>query len=120
MYIGTPFCRETKNRLELFKVPAFKIESGECNNFSLIDYIARKRKPVISSTGMNNINIIEVAVNILKKHQIKHVLLHCTNLYPAPYKLVRLGVINLLKKNFQIRQSVFPIISKIIILLILL
>ena len=49
---------------------------------------------------MNNIKNIEVAVKILKKHKVKHVLLHCTNLYPTPYKLVRLGAINILKKKF--------------------
>ena len=100
VYISTPFCREAVDRLERFKVPAFKIGSGECNNFPLIDYIARKKKPVILSTGMNNIKNIEIAVSILKKYKVKHVLLHCTNLYPTPYKLVRLGAINLLKKKF--------------------
>ena len=99
-YISTPFCREAVDRLERFKVPAYKIGSGECNNFPLIDYIATKKKPIILSTGMNNIKNIEVAVKILKKHKVKHVLLHCTNLYPTPYKLVRLGAINILKKKF--------------------
>ena len=99
-YISTPFCREAVDRLERFKVPAYKIGSGECNNFPLIDYIATKKKPIILSTGMNDIKNIEVAVKILKKRKVKHVLLHCTNLYPTPYKLVRLGAINILKKKF--------------------
>ena len=49
-YISTPFCREAVDRLERFKVPAYKIGSGECNNFPLIDYIATKKKPIILST----------------------------------------------------------------------
>ena len=99
-YISTPFCREAVDRLERLKVPAYKIGSGECNNFPLVDYIASKKKPIILSTGMNDINNIEMAVKILRKRKVKHVILHCTNLYPTPYKLVRLGAINLLKKKF--------------------
>ena len=99
-YISTPFCREAVDRLERFNVPAYKIGSGECNNLPLIDYIASKKKPIILSTGMNNIKNIKLAVKIFKKYKVKHILLHCTNLYPTPYKLVRLGAINQLKLNF--------------------
>ena len=98
-YISTLFCREAVDRLERFNVPAYKIGSGECNNLPLIDYIASK-KPIILSTGMNNIKNIKLAVKIFKKYKVKHILLHCTNLYPTPYKLVRLGAINQLKLNF--------------------
>jgi N-acetylneuraminate synthase len=100
IFISTPFSRKAVDRLVKFKVPAFKIGSGECNNYPLVEYIAKKRKPVILSTGMNTINSIKPAVKILRKYKIKYALLHCTNIYPTPSKLVRLGALKTLKNNF--------------------
>ena len=51
-----------------FNVPAFKIGSGECNNYPLVEYIASFGKPVILSTGMNDIHSIKKnCCNIKKK-----------------------------------------------------
>ena len=55
IFISTPFSRKAVDRLVKFKVPAFKIGSGECNNYQLIKYIAKFKKPIILSTGMNSI-----------------------------------------------------------------
>ena len=100
IFISSPFSREAVNRLVKFDVPVFKIGSGECNNYPLIEYIAKFKKPVILSTGMNSIPQIRKSVNILKKKKIPYALLHCTNVYPTPPELVRLNCINILKKNF--------------------
>ena len=100
-FISTPFSRAAANRLQKFDVPAFKIGSGECNNYPLIEHIAKFKKPIILSTGMNSIEQIKPAVKILKKHKIKYALLHCTNIYPTPPELVRLNCIHELKKNFK-------------------
>ena len=40
IFISTPFSLKAVDRLIKFKVPAFKVGSGECNNHILIDYIA--------------------------------------------------------------------------------
>lgn len=100
IFISTPFSRKAVDRLVKFKVPAFKIGSGECNNYPLVEYIAKKKKPIILSTGMNTIKSIQPAVNILRKYKVPFVLLHCTNIYPTPTNLIRLGAITTLKKNF--------------------
>lgn len=100
-FISTPFSRAAANRLQKFDVPAFKIGSGECNNYPLIEHVAKFKKPIILSTGMNSIEQIKPAVKILKKHKIKYALLHCTNIYPTPPELVRLNCIHELKKNFK-------------------
>ena len=99
-FISTPFSRAAVYRLIDMKVPAFKIGSGECNNYPLIDLIARQRKPVILSTGMNSISNVSIAVEILEKYDVPYVLLHTTNLYPTPHHLVRLGGMLELKENF--------------------
>tara|TARA_B100001540_G_scaffold284486_1_gene276825 strand:+ start:1764 stop:2804 length:1041 start_codon:yes stop_codon:yes gene_type:complete len=101
IFISTPFSRKAVDRLVKFKVPAFKIGSGECNNYPLIKYIAKFKKPIILSTGMNSIPQIKKSVRILRNCKIKFALLHCTNIYPTPPNLVRLNCINLLKKTFS-------------------
>ena len=100
IFISTPFSRAAVDRLVKFNVPAFKIGSGECNNYPLIKYIAGFGKPVILSTGMNTINSISRSVSILRNQSIPFALLHCTNVYPTPPELVRLGAMTRLKEMF--------------------
>lgn len=91
IFISTPFSRAAAERLKKFDIPAYKIGSGECNNYPLLEHIATFGKPVILSTGMNTIESIKKAVAIFDKHQVPVALLHTTNLYPTPIHLVRFG-----------------------------
>jgi N-acetylneuraminate synthase len=100
IFISTPFSRRAADRLQSFDVPAFKIGSGECNNYPLVEYIAKFRKPIILSTGMNSIETIRPSVKIFRKYKIPYALLHCTNVYPTPSKLVRINSLTLLNKKF--------------------
>ena len=63
VFLSTPFSRAAVDRLVKFNVPAFKIGSGECNNFPLIEYICKFKKPIILSTGMNSIKSIKKTNN---------------------------------------------------------
>jgi N-acetylneuraminate synthase len=101
IFISTPFSRAAVDRLEKMGVPAYKVGSGEMNNFPLLEYIASKGKPIILSTGMNNIKSIKKAVQIFKKYGVEFALLHTTNLYPTPIHLVRLGAFEELKNEFK-------------------
>lgn len=100
IFISTPFSREAANRLNKMNVPAFKIGSGECNNYPLIEHICKFKKPIILSTGMNDISSIKKAVEIMKKHKIQFALMHTTNLYPTPSHLIRLNALKEMKKAF--------------------
>ncbi len=100
IFISTPFSRAAVDRLVKFDIPAFKIGSGECNNYPLVRYIASFGKPVIISTGMNSIETVRPSVEILRKANVPYALLHCTNIYPTPPELVRLGAIRILKEAF--------------------
>lgn len=91
IFISTPFSRAAANRLQKFDIPAYKIGSGECNNYPLLEHIASFGKPVILSTGMNTIESIRKAVAIFDKYKVPVALLHTTNLYPTPINLVRYG-----------------------------
>lgn len=100
IFISTPFSRAAANRLESFDVPAYKIGSGECNNYPLLEHIAVFGKPVILSTGMNSIESVKKAVSIFDKAKVPVALLHTTNLYPTPIHLVRLGAMQELHEAF--------------------
>jgi N-acetylneuraminate synthase len=100
IFISTPFSRAAAERLKKFDIPAYKIGSGECNNYPLLEHICSFGKPVILSTGMNTIESIRKAVGIFDKHNIPIALLHTTNLYPTPINLVRLGAMTQLHEAF--------------------
>jgi|SaaInlLV_10m_DNA_2_1039722.scaffolds.fasta_scaffold26587_2 sialic acid synthase SpsE len=101
IFISTPFSRAAADRLERMGVTSYKIGSGECNNYPLIEYIASFGKPMIVSTGMNDIQQVRKTVEILEKYKVPYGLLHTTNLYPTPVHLVRLGAMQELQKEFQ-------------------
>ena len=100
IFISSPFSRAAALRLNKMNVPAYKIGSGECNNYPLLELISSFGKPIILSTGMNTIESIRKAVKIFEKNKTPYALLHCTNIYPTPPNLVRLNAINELKEAF--------------------
>lgn len=100
IFISTPFSRAAADRLEKMGVSAYKIGSGECNNYPLIEHIASFGKPMIVSTGMNNMQSVKKTVAILEQYKVSYVLLHTTNLYPTPSHLVRLGAMQELQQEF--------------------
>jgi N-acetylneuraminate synthase len=100
IYMSTPFSRAAADRLEGMGVTAYKIGSGECNNYPLVQHIAGFGKPVILSTGMNDLESIRPAVEILRSANVPYALTHCTSMYPTPYDKVRLGAIGDLRHAF--------------------
>jgi len=100
IFISTPFSRAAADRLQRMDVAAFKIGSGECNNYPLMEHIAKFGKPMIISTGMNDIESIQTTVEIVRKHKVPFALLHTTNLYPTPSHLVRLGAMTQMADAF--------------------
>ena len=102
LYLCTPFSREASDRLEDMGVLAYKIGSGECNSIPLVEHIARKGKPIILSTGMNDMESIGLTVAAIRKIGTPLLVNHCTSMYPTPYDAVRLGAIAQMKEAFQV------------------
>ena len=101
IFLSTPFSREAADRLNSIGVKAFKIGSGECNNYPLIEHICKKNKPIILSTGMNNIKTVSKAVKIIRKYNIQYCLLQCSSIYPTPHNRVRIKSMKHLKTRFK-------------------
>jgi N-acetylneuraminate synthase len=100
IFISTPFSRAAADRLKRMNVPAYKIGSGECNNYPLLKHIASVGRPIILSTGMNTLDSVRKAVDIFEAANVPYALMHTTNLYPTPPHLVRLGAMVELGKAF--------------------
>jgi N-acetylneuraminate synthase len=100
IFISTPFSRAAADRLARMNVPAYKIGSGECNNYPLLRHVASFGRPVILSTGMNTIESVRKAVAVFDDAGVPVALLHTTNLYPTPPHLVRLGAMTQLAAAF--------------------
>ena len=100
LFFSTPFSREGADRLNELGVELFKIGSGECNNLPLLEHVAKFNKPMILSTGMNDISSIKTSVETILNYKVPLALLHCTSIYPAPAETMRLGAIAHLKETF--------------------
>ena len=100
IFLSTPFSFAAVDRLERMGVCAYKIGSGEMNNYKFVKYVASKMKPIILSTGMNDLEAVKKAVECIRVYHDNFAILHTTNLYPTPPKLIRLGALKELEKAF--------------------
>ena len=100
VFLSTPFSRAAADRLQRMNVAGFKIGSGECNNYPLLKHVASFGRTIILSTGMNTIASVRKAVAIFERAGTPYALLHTTNLYPTPPRLVRLGAMTELMRAF--------------------
>jgi N-acetylneuraminate synthase len=83
-FLSSPFDEESADLLELLGVPAFKVPSGELTNIPLLKHIARKKKPMIMSTGMACLGEVESALGaVAGEGNSEVVLLQCVSNYPA-------------------------------------
>ena len=100
---STPFDRSAVDFLEELDNPIFKIASFEITDIPLISYIASKGKPIIISTGIANLEDIELALAACRKAGNNDiVLLKCTSSYPAPLDEANLLTIPDMRERFKL------------------
>lgn len=100
---SSPFDETAVDLLEKLDTPAYKIASFELCDIPLIKYIAKKKKPMLMSTGMANISEINEAVEAAKSNGCDQILLfHCISSYPAPTEDSNLNNLVFLKKEFEV------------------
>lgn len=102
-FLSSPYDKEAVDLLSQVGVPAFKIGSGDITFLSLIEYIARKGKPIILATGASSIGEIEEAVNTIRATGNQDiVLLQCVTNYPSPFEHTNIRAMVSLKEAFQV------------------
>ena len=100
---STPFDPTATDFLDAMGVPAYKISSFELVDIPLIEHIAKKKKPIILSTGMGTREEIADAVNALRNAgNDQLILLKCTSAYPAPLEAANLKTIPDMSKQFGV------------------
>ncbi len=100
---SSPFDPSSVDFLETLNVPAYKIASFEITDIPLIEYVASKGKPVIISTGIAELEDIELAIDACRRmgnHDIA--LLKCTSSYPAPIEEANMVMVKDLAERFGV------------------
>jgi pseudaminic acid synthase len=101
-FFSSPFDKSAVDLLEENDVPAYKISSFEINDIPLIDYVAKKGKPIIISTGVAHKEDIDLAIETCKKNGNEDIiLLKCTSGYPTPLKEVNLNNMLQMQKDYD-------------------
>ncbi|OQX12055.1 MAG: N-acylneuraminate-9-phosphate synthase [Desulfobulbaceae bacterium A2] len=82
-------------------VPAFKIGSGEVENWPFLAKVARYGKPVVLSTGMYTLEQIREAITVMADNGCSSLaILHCVTSYPADPSIVNLRVMQRIREFF--------------------
>lgn len=101
-FLCTPHDQEALDFLDReLNVSAFKVGSGEVLNWPYIAEIARRKKPILLSTGMYTLDDIRKVIDVIAENGSPPLaLFHCVSLYPADPALVNLGVMAQIREFF--------------------
>ncbi|OIO06322.1 MAG: N-acetylneuraminate synthase [Elusimicrobia bacterium CG1_02_63_36] len=100
-FLSSPFDERSADMLEALGVSRLKLGSGELTNKPLLEHVARKKLPLLLSTGMSTLG--EVAEAVTWYHEAggsELTLLHCVSQYPAPPEQTNLRAMDALRDRF--------------------
>lgn len=102
-FMSTPFDEGSADFLAGLGMRIFKVASGELTNHPLLENIARKRLPVILSTGMSDLSEVAAAVAAIRDAgNPPLVLLHCVSDYPAAPEDANLRAMAVMARRFSV------------------
>ena len=104
---STPFDDTAVDFLEKLNCPIYKIASFEMTDLNLIKKVSKTKKPIIISTGMANLEEIELSYNVAKKNGAEDItLLYCVSNYPSSINDFNLNNIKILKEKFKCKVGI--------------
>ncbi len=104
-FLSTGFDESSIDFLVSLNIDLLKVPSGEITNKPYLEHIAKKKKPIMISTGMSTIEEIGDAIDILIENKLSKediTILHCNTEYPTPMNDVNLLAMNSIKKHFGV------------------
>ena len=105
-FVSSGFDNKSIDFLDQLGIPFFKIPSGEITNKPYLQHIAKKRKPVILSTGMANMEEIGAAMDVLIRNGVAKndiTVLHCNTEYPTPLEDVNLKAMITIQNTLDVK-----------------
>ncbi|XP_053209836.1 sialic acid synthase-like [Panonychus citri] len=99
-FTASPMDIDSVDFLASIKVPFLKIGSGDTNNYPLIKRATNYNQPIVLSTGMTDVDIVQQSVSIIKESGNSLAILQCTSSYPCPPEHVNLNVIKTYQRSF--------------------
>lgn len=100
IFFATPFDKKSVDFLEEVGVPLYKIASFDVTHLPLLEYVAKKGKPIILSTGMASLEEVDEAVETILEYNPNLVILHCVSVYPAADDRLNLLSVPFLKERY--------------------
>lgn len=98
--IITPFDEVSVNYAIEDGVDILKIASCSANDWPLIEKIAMTKKPVIFSTGGQDLNSIDKLYSFFSHKSIEFAIMHCVSIYPSEFNDAQISFIKRLKKRY--------------------
>ncbi len=102
LFFSTACDMQSVDDLEEIGITFYKVASRDLTNLPLLDYMARTGKPIILSSGMDEMRDIKEAIDTIRKHHNKIVMMQCTSSYPTPYDEVNIRAMKMLRREFDI------------------
>src|SRR5437868_12223463 len=100
--MGSAWDRGSADLLEALATPAIKTPSAVLTDLDLLEYIARKGRPMIVSTGMSTLEEVDQAVERIVRHTQQLILLQCTSAYPSEFADINLRVMDTLGQRYGV------------------
>lgn len=102
-FLSSPYDREAVDLLDDLGVSSFKVGSGEITNLDFLEYLAKKGKTIILSTGASVIGEIDKAVSTIRKQGNENlILLQCVTQYPADFSDANVRAMKTLGQSFDV------------------
>lgn len=101
LFFASVWDEESADFLSNLGIDAYKIPSADLINLPLLEYVAKKGKPILISTGMNTLDEVDAAVETILQHNHKLVIFHCLSLYPSPEDKINLRCMDVLRDRFS-------------------
>ena len=102
-FLSSPYDEEAVDLLDQIGVPLFKIGSGDITYLSLVEYIAKKGKPIILAAGASSLGDVEQAVNTIRAAGNQDIiLLQCITSYPSSIDHANIRAMVTLREAFQV------------------
>jgi N-acetylneuraminate synthase len=98
--MATPFDEKSVDFCCDLGISILKLASSDCNDWILIEKMAKTKKPVIVSTGGSSLKDIDDLVTFFSNRHIPLAVNHCVSLYPSEDSELEMNQIDFLRNRY--------------------